>query len=148
MQGKYGRDPTGQHCSTPTAIIIIVASTVRVTSHKTIRSYKRPRAGHSHDGPAPVGIKLNAHWHWQVIIKNLQNMHEKPLSSSPTGARMRMELAREYQDRARLQGTGKGLGPHTLRRTRQSLRPPSDPPGPWRMWSSLGTVDDPPVDST
>ena len=48
-----------------------------------------------------MGIKLNA----QVIIKNLQNMHEKSLP--PTGARKRMEL--EYQDWARLQGRG----PHT-----------------------------------
>jgi hypothetical protein len=46
------------------------------------------------------GIKLNA----QVIIKNLQNMHEKSLP--PTGARRRMEL--EYQDWARLQGRGVG----------------------------------------
>ncbi len=50
---------------------------------------------------AIMGIKLNA----QVIIKNLQNMHEKSLP--PTGARKRMEL--EYQDWARLQGRG----PHT-----------------------------------
>jgi hypothetical protein len=45
-----------------------------------------------------MATKLNA----QVIIKNLQNMHEKPLP--PTGARRRMEL--EYQDRARLHGSG------------------------------------------
>ena len=37
-----------------------------------------------------MATKLNA----QVIIKNLQNMHEKSLP--PTGARRRMEL--EYQD--------------------------------------------------
>ena len=43
-----------------------------------------------------MATKLNA----QVIIKNLQNMHEKSLP--PTGARRRMELA--YQDWARLQG--------------------------------------------
>ena len=48
-----------------------------------------------------MATKLNA----QVIIKNLQNMHEKSLP--PTGARRRMELA--YQDWARLQGRG----PHT-----------------------------------
>ncbi len=47
-----------------------------------------------------MATKLNA----QVIIKNLQNMHEKSLP--PTGARRRMEL--EYQDSgcARLQGRG------------------------------------------
>ena len=45
-----------------------------------------------------MATKLNA----QVIIKNLQNMHEKSLP--PTGARRRMELA--YQDWARLQGRG------------------------------------------
>ena len=50
---------------------------------------------------AMMATKLNA----QVIIKNLQNMHEKSLP--PTGARRRMELA--YQDWARLQGRG----PHT-----------------------------------
>jgi hypothetical protein len=65
---------------------------------------------------AMMGSKLNAHW--QVIIRDLQNMHEKPLP--PTGARRRME----YQDRARLQGRG----PHT-----------GGPKGPgrlvgWRMW--------------
>jgi hypothetical protein len=49
-----------------------------------------------------MGIKLNA----QVIIKNLQNMHEKSLPQ-PTGAQKRMEL--EYQDWARLQDRG----PHT-----------------------------------
>jgi hypothetical protein len=38
-----------------------------------------------------MAIKLNA----QVIIKNIQNMHEKSLP--PMGARRRMEL--EYQDR-------------------------------------------------
>ena len=48
-----------------------------------------------------MATKLNA----QVIIKNLQNMHEKSLP--PTGARGRMEL--EYQDWARLHGRG----PHT-----------------------------------
>ncbi len=42
----------------------------------------------------------------QVIIKNLQNMHEKSLP--PTGARRRMEL--EYQDWARLQGRGPRTG--------------------------------------
>jgi hypothetical protein len=39
---------------------------------------------------AMKGIKLNA----QVMIKNLQNMHEKSLP--PTGAQRRME--QEYQD--------------------------------------------------
>jgi hypothetical protein len=34
-----------------------------------------------------LGTKPNA----QVIIKNLQNMHEKPQSLPPTGARRRME---------------------------------------------------------
>ena len=42
----------------------------------------------------------------EVIIKNLQNMHEKSLP--PTGARRRMELA--YQDWARLQGRGPRTG--------------------------------------
>ena len=45
---------------------------------------------------AMMATKLNA----QVIIKILQNMHEKSLP--PTGARRRMELA--YQDWARLDG--------------------------------------------
>ncbi len=45
-----------------------------------------------------MGTKLNA----QVIIKNLQNMHEKSLP--PTGARRRMEL--EYQDWVRLRKAG------------------------------------------
>ena len=49
-----------------------------------------------------MATKLNA----QVIIKNLQNMHEKSLP--PTGARRRMELA--YQDWARLQGRGPRTG--------------------------------------
>ncbi len=49
-----------------------------------------------------MATKLNA----QVIIKNLQNMHEKSLP--PTGARRRMEL--EYQDWARLQGRGPRTG--------------------------------------
>jgi hypothetical protein len=52
---------------------------------------------------AMMATKLNA----QVIIKNLQNMHEKSLP--PTGARRRMELAYHWQDWARLQGRG----PHT-----------------------------------
>ncbi len=59
-------------------------------------------------------IKLNA----QLIIKNLQNMHEKSLP--PTGARKRMEL--EYQEWARLQGKG----PHTGGRNERL--------GRWRMW--------------
>ena len=45
---------------------------------------------------AMMATKLNA----QVIIKILQNMHEKSLP--PTGARRRMEL--EYQDWARKAG--------------------------------------------
>ena len=60
------------------------------------------------------GIKLNA----QVIIKNLQNMHEKSLP--PTGARKRMEL--EYQEWARLQGKG----PHTGGRNERLVG--------WWMW--------------
>ncbi len=54
---------------------------------------------------AMMGTKLNAPG--QVIIKNLQNMHEKSPRVPPTRARRRMEL--EYQDWARLQGRG----PHT-----------------------------------
>jgi hypothetical protein len=51
------------------------------------------------------GTKLVA----RVMIRNLQNTHEKLLPSPPTEARGpgRMEL--EYQDQARLQGRG----PHT-----------------------------------
>ena len=45
-----------------------------------------------------MAIKLNA----QVIIKNIQNMHQKSLP--PTGARRRMEL--EYQDRDTVSSTG------------------------------------------
>ena len=52
---------------------------------------------------AMIGTKLNLNA--QVIITNLQNMHEN--SPSPTGARRRMEL--EYQEGARLQVRG----PHT-----------------------------------
>ena len=63
---------------------------------------------------AMMATKLNA----QVIIKNLQNMHEKSLPS--TGARKRMELA--YQDWARLQGRG----PHT--------GGPFDRTIGWRSW--------------
>ncbi len=63
---------------------------------------------------AMMATKLNA----QVIIKNLQNMHEKSLP--PTGARKRMELA--YQDWARLQGRG----PHT--------GGPFDRTIGWRSW--------------
>ena len=63
---------------------------------------------------AMMATKLNA----QVIIKNLQNMHEKSLP--PTGARRRMELA--YQDWARLQGRG----PHT--------GGPFDRTIGWRSW--------------
>ncbi len=51
---------------------------------------------------AMMATKLNA----KVIIKNLQNMHEK--SHPPTGARRRLELA--YQDWARLQGRGPRTG--------------------------------------
>ena len=63
---------------------------------------------------AMMRIKLNA----QVIIKNLQNMHEKSLP--PRGARKRMEL--EYQEWARLQGKG----PHTGGRNERLVG--------WRMW--------------
>ena len=63
---------------------------------------------------AMMATKLNA----QVIIKNLQNMHEKSLP--PTGTRRRMELA--YQDWARLQGRG----PHT--------GGPFDRTIGWRSW--------------
>ena len=59
-QSKYGSDPTDQQRSW-------LVSTIRMNI-------------------AMMGIKLNA----QVIIKNLQNMHEKSLP--PTGARKRMEL--------------------------------------------------------
>ena len=62
------------------------------------------------------GIKLNA----QVMIKNLQSMHEKPLP--PTGARRRMEL--EYQDWAQLQGGGPHW--HTGGRNDRLVG--------WRMW--------------
>jgi hypothetical protein len=63
-----------------------------------------------------MGTKLNA----QVIIKNLQNMHEKSLPPRATGARRRLEL--EYQDWARLPGRG----PHT--------GGPKDRLVGWRMW--------------
>ncbi len=85
-RSKYGRDPTDQHRSWP-------VSKIRTDI-------------------AMIWIKLNA----QVIIKNLQNMHEKSLPQ-PTGARTRMEL--EYQDGARLQGRG----PHTDGRN-DFARPP------------------------
>jgi hypothetical protein len=71
-QSKYGREPTDQQRSW---LVSKVRSDI-----------------------AMMATKLNA----QVIIKNLQNMHEKSLP--PTGARRRMELA--YQDWARLQGRG------------------------------------------
>jgi hypothetical protein len=87
-QSKYGRDPTDQQRSW-------LVSKIRTDV-------------------AMMGIKLNA----QVIIKNLQNMHEKSLP--PTGARTRMEL--EYQDGARLQGV-LGRGPHTGGRN-DFARPP------------------------
>ena len=66
-----------------------------------------------------MATKLNV----QVIIKNLQNMHEKSLP--PTGARRRMELA--YQDWARLQGRGPRTGG------------PFDRTIGWRSWWSPGT---------
>ncbi len=53
---------------------------------------------------AMMATKLNA----QVIIKNLQNMHEKSLPPTGAAARRRMEL--EYQDWARLQGRGPRTG--------------------------------------
>jgi hypothetical protein len=66
---KYGRDPTDQQRSW-------LVNKIRTDM-------------------AMMGIKLNA----LVMMKNLQNMHEKSLP--PTGARRRMEL--DYQDWARLQ---------------------------------------------
>ena len=71
-QNKYGRDPTDQQRSW---LVNKIRTDIAMIGTVT---------------------KLNA----QVIIKNLQNMHEKSLP--PTGARRRMEL--EYQDWARLQG--------------------------------------------
>ncbi len=68
---------------------------------------------------AMMATKLNA----QVIIKNLQNMHEKSLP--PTGARRRMEL--EYQDWARLHWQGRG--PRTA-------GGPFDRTIGWRSWYS------------
>jgi hypothetical protein len=56
-----------------------------------------------------MGTKLNTPGQVRVIIKNLQNMHEKSPRVPPTRARRRMEL--EYQDWARLQGSLRG--PHT-----------------------------------
>ena len=87
-QSKYGREPTDQQRSW---LVSKVRSDI-----------------------AMMATKLNA----QVIIKNLQNMHEKSLP--PTGARRRMELA--YQDWARLQGRG----PHT--------GGPFDRTTGWRSW--------------
>ena len=83
-----------------------------------------------------MGTKLNA----QVIIKNLQNMHEKSLP--PTGARRRMELG--YQDWAR-----KGKGDWSLAHTggrydRQMGRRMRQ-----RLWTDcVYGRHDPPVDST
>ena len=77
-QSKYGREPTVQQRSW-------LVSKIRTDI-------------------AMMGTKLNA----QVIIKNLQNMHEKSLRVPPTRARRRMEL--EYQDWARLQGRGTHTG--------------------------------------
>jgi hypothetical protein len=74
-QSKYGREPTIQQRAW---LVSKVRSDIQV---------------------AMLATKLNA----RVIIKNLQNMHEKSLRVPPTGARRRMELA--YQDWARLQGT-------------------------------------------
>ncbi len=73
-----------------------------------------------------MGIELNA----QVMIKNLQNMHEKSLPPTPSspGARRRMEL--EYQDWARLQGRG----PHTGGRSDRLVGLVGV-----RMWWSQGT---------
>ena len=87
-QSKYGREPTIQQ---------------RAWLVSKVRS-----------DIAMMATKLNA----QVIIKNLQNMHEKSLP--PTGARRRMELA--YQDWARLQGRGPRTGG------------PFDHPIGWRSW--------------
>ncbi len=76
-----------------------------------------------------MGIKLGA----QVIIKNLQNMHEKSLpprdseAKPPAGSlrlpvRVELSLRLEYQDWARLQGRG----PHTGGRNGRLVG--------WRMW--------------
>ena len=40
-----------------------------------------------------MGIKLSALCSAEVVIKNLQNMHEKSFPPTGTGARRRMELA-------------------------------------------------------
>jgi hypothetical protein len=61
----------------------------------------------------------------QAIIKNLQNMHAKSLPLTEAAARRRMEL--ESQDWAR--GPACKTGDHT-----------------GRMWRSLGTDNDAPVD--
>jgi hypothetical protein len=79
-QSKYGREPTIQQRSW-------LLSKIRTDI-------------------AMMAIKLNA----QVIIKNLQNMHEKSLPPTGTGARRRMELA--YQDWARLQARACKAGDH------------------------------------
>jgi hypothetical protein len=63
-QSKYGRDPTDQQQSW-------LVSKIRTDI-------------------AMMGIKLNA----QVMIKNLQGMHEKSLP--PTGARGRMFLSKQF----------------------------------------------------
>ena len=84
-QGKYGRDPTDQQRSW-------LVNKIRTDI-------------------AMMGIKLRFKLNAQVIIKNLQTMHEKSLP--PTGARRRMEL--EYQDRARLKGTEGTTHGRTLR---------------------------------
>jgi hypothetical protein len=89
-QSKYGREPTIQQ---------------RAWLVSKVRS-----------DIAMMATKLNA----QVIIKNLQNMHEKSLP--PMGARRRMEL--EYQDWARLQGRGPRTGG------------PFDRTIGWRSWCS------------
>ena len=62
--------------------------------HNTLVSLRMVQCRHASARPA------------QVIIKNLQNMHERSLL--PTGVRRRMEL--EYQDWARLQGSGRHSG--------------------------------------
>ncbi len=53
---------------------------------------------------AMMGTKLNAPG--QVIIKNLQNMHEKSPRVPPTVTRARRRMELEYRDWARLQGRG------------------------------------------
>ena len=82
-----------------------------------------------------MGTKLNA----QVTIRYLQNMHAK--SPPPTGAQRRMEL--EHQDWAHLHCRPYDKPPPPPPRRRPARRLEG-----WRIWWSLGTDKDPPVDST